>query len=247
MHFFRKVILTVVVVLVSVGAFGQYRKNELNLIHYEYSKALRFGFTLGVNVLDFSTVNTLKPVVLTPASQPMEVRADVVTMKPGFSINAIADYRLNPFFNIRVLPGICFGSRELHFYSENDPANVLLYNMPIASNYIELPVHLKYSAIRYSNFRPYIFGGANFRSNLTHSSDEKNGVYFGFNQFEPFYEFGFGFDSYFYFFKLSVELKISKGFQDVLADRKVLIGYQPYLDVIDKMNSQMIQLSLHFE
>ena len=225
----------------------QHHWRALNLRHYDDIKRIRFGFTLGASVLDFSTVNVLKPVTLPGNTDPAVVRADVVSTRPGFSINAIMDYRINKVFNARILPGICFGSRDLQFYDENAPGNVVLYKMPIQSNYIEMPIQLKYSAKRHSNFRPYIIGGVNVRSNLTYKEDENSGSYFEFSRFEPFYEFGIGLDTYFYYFKLSIELKISKGLENVMAKRKATPGYESYLDVIDKMNSQSIQLSFHFE
>ena len=243
----KKSILISIFTLVAIAGFSQPQRKPLNLIHYDYVRKLRFGFTLGVNVLDFSTVNTLKPVSLTPGGTPIPVRADVVTMRPGFSVNGIMDYRLSSYFNLRFLPGIAFGSRELHFFDENARDNVVLHKMPMASNYIEFPIHLKYSAKRHSNIRPYVIGGINLRSNLSYGYDENEGNYLELNRFEPFYELGVGFDTYFYFFKLSVELKVSKGAEDVLIKRSAAPGYYQYLDVIDKMNSQMIQLSFHFE
>jgi hypothetical protein len=242
----KRTILILLLVFSSLACLAQPQWVELNLRHYDIKK-IRFGFTLGANVLDFSTVNVLQPVKLPGQTDAVKVRADVVTARPGFSINAILDYRLSSAFNARILPGICFGSRDMVFYDEEAPGNVELYKMPIQSNYIELPIQIKYNAKRHSNFRPYIIAGANFRSNLTFKEDEQKGTYYEFPQFEPFVEFGIGLDTYFYYFKLSVELKVSKGLENVMAKRKVTPGYEPFLDVIDKMNSQSIQLSFHFE
>ena len=243
----KKTILSSLLAIFSLGCFAQPQWQELNLRHYDEIKRIRFGFTLGANILDFSTISVLKPVTLPGVANPVRVRADVVSMRPGFNINAIMDYRISGVFNARILPGICFGSRDLQFYDEEAAGNEALYTMPIQSNYIELPIQLKYSAKRHSNFRPYIIGGINLRSNLTYKDDENSGNYFQFARFEPFYEFGIGLDTYFYYFKLSVELKVSKGIENVLAKRKSTPGFDPYMEVIDKMNSQSIQLSFHFE
>lgn len=243
----KRIIQAFVFCFLSYSGIAQPQRTELNLLHYDEIKRIRFGFTLGANALDFSTVSTPKPIKLPNQTDPVVVRADVVSLHPGFNINAIMDYRIFKVLNARILPGISFGSRDLVFYDENAPGSDALYTMPIQSNYIEVPIHLKYSAKRYSNFRPYIVGGLNMRSNLTYGTDENNGNYFEFQRFEPFYEFGIGLDTYFYYFKLSVELKVSMGFSDVLAKRAVVPGYEPYLDVIDKMNSKSIQLLFHFE
>lgn len=243
----KKTILTLLLCSLYLGCIAQPQRAELNLRHYDEIKRLRFGFTLGANVLDFSTVNVLEPVTLPGMANPAQIRADVVATRPGFNINVIMDYRVSGVLNARILPGICFGSRGLEFYNENAPGSVVLYSMPIQSNYIELPIQVKYSAKRHSNFRPYIVGGINLRSNLTYKDDENNGSYFEFPRFEPFYELGIGLDTYFYYFKLSVELKVSKGIENVMAKRAATPGYEPFLDVIDRMNSQSIQLSFHFE
>lgn len=244
---FKRLIQVFILCFISLSATAQFQWRELNLRHYDDVKRIRFGFTLGANFLDFSTVNTLKPVKLPGQTDPMVVRADVVAVRPGFNINAIMDYRISGVFNARILPGICFGSRDLEFYDNDAPGNVIVHTMPIQSNYIEIPMQIKYSAKRHSNFRPYVIGGVNMRSNLTYGSDENNGNYFEFKRFEPFFEFGVGLDTYFYYFKLSVELKISKGFEDVMAKRSAAPGYEPFLDAIDKINSKSIQLSFHFE
>lgn len=243
----KRYILGLLFCSTSLVGFSQFQREPLHLLHYDYLKTLRFGFTIGLNVLDFSTVNTFDYVMINPGDPPTKIRADVVTMSPGFSLNGIIDYRIARNLNLRALPGICFGSRELRFYNDELPGNVLLHAMPIVSNYVELPLHVKYSAKRHSNFRPYVIAGINIRSSLTYKSKVKDGVYFDFAPAEPFYEFGFGFDSYLPYTKISIELKISKGVEDVLAKRQVQPGYEPYLEAIGSLKSQMIQLSFHFE
>ncbi|MDR2653133.1 MAG: PorT family protein [Prevotellaceae bacterium] len=238
----RKVFLSILLTAICLSASAQLNRSDLNLLHYEYASPLRFGFSLGINIFDFSTVNALNNVVVDGANR--RIRADVTTMHTGFDINAIIDYRIKQQWNLRTLPGISFGARNLEFYDDN--TNELLHTMKIGSNYIELPVHLKFSVKRNSNFRPYVFAGVNGRYNLSAGNDEKGGVFFGLNNTEVFGEFGFGFEFYLVYFKFSIEAKFSTGAGKVKIKNPVE-GYEAYYNAIDKLYSNMFMIKFHFE
>lgn len=172
------------------------------------------------------------------------VRADVTTQRRGFDINAIIDYRIKRQWNIRCLPGISFGSRDLDFFDDN--TNELLHKMKMESNYMEIPVHLKFSTKRYSNTKAYVFAGANTRYNLSSGADTKRGVFFGINNTELFGEFGFGFEFYLVYFKFSVEAKFSTGLTNVLT-KGPTEGYEEFYNIVDKLRSNMFMLKFHFE
>ena len=241
----KKVFASILLVTIGLSASAQIPNPDLNLLHYDYARPLRFGFSLGINVFDFTTANTLQPVMINVTNGlPRRVRADVTTINTGFDINAIIDYRIKRQWNLRTLPGISFGSRNLDFF--DDITNEHLYTMRIGSNYIELPVHLKFSAKRYSNFRSYVFAGANARYNLNGSSDLKSGVFFGISNTEIFGEFGFGFEFYLYYFKFSIEAKFSTGTSNVFT-KKAVEGYEAYHDVVKSLYSNLFMLKFHFE
>lgn len=223
-------------------ATAQLQRTGLNLLHYEYASPLRFGFSLGLNAFDFTTVNMMQNVVIDGTTR--RVRADVTSMRTGFDINAIIDYRIKRQWNLRTLPGISFGARDLEFFDDN--TNELIHTMPISSNYIELPVHLKFSAKRNSNFRPYVFAGINGRYNLSGSSEINDGVFFGISNTEVFGEFGFGFEFYLAYFKFSIEAKFSTGASNVLTKGSTE-GYEAYYNAINKMYSNMFMIKFHFE
>ncbi|MDR1199311.1 MAG: PorT family protein [Prevotellaceae bacterium] len=238
----KKFFLSILLTVTYISATAQINRSDLNLLHYDYASPLRFGFSLGINIFDFTTVNTLKNVTVDGVTR--KVRADVTTMQSGFDINAIIDYRIRPQWNVRALPGISFGARNLEFYDDN--TNELLHTMKMSSNYIELPVHLKFSVKRNSNFRPYVFAGVNGRYNLSGGSDEKDGVFFGISNTEVFGEFGFGFEFYLVYFKFSIEAKFSTGPGNVLT-KGPLEGYEAYYNAVDKLYSNMFMIKFHFE
>jgi hypothetical protein len=57
---------------------------------------------------------------------------------------------------------------------------------------------------------------------------------------------GAGLDFYLTFFKLSVELKMSNGFRNIIVD-DVAAGHQELKNAIDKMKSQIWIIAFHFE
>ncbi|MDR1681417.1 MAG: PorT family protein [Prevotellaceae bacterium] len=214
----------------------------LYLLHYDYVRQWRFGFSMGLNVFDYTTINSNLPVQI-PGEASGALRADITDVVPGFTINGIVNYRLSYYLSLRAMPGICFGVRNLNFYR---PDGSVLHSMNIESNYAEVPILLKYSAKRVNNYRPYMIAGANARFNMNWKTREQKETYISSAIFEPFYEAGFGLDIYFYYFKLSLEFKYSGGFLNALGSSAV-DGYEGYRDAIDRLNSQIFIFAIHVE
>jgi hypothetical protein len=221
------------------SAAAQIQSTELHLLHYDYVRKWRFGFTLGGHIADYAIKNSKKPVF---GDTPL--MAEVTTPGIGFNINGIVDYRIIRNWHLRSGFGICFGQREVNFYQgENGP---LVHSSQYDSYYIEVPLLLKFSANRHSNFRPYLIAGTAARYNLSGKVNPEKGVVIGAVPFEPFYEGGFGFDWFFYYFKLSFEIKYSGGFTNVKSNH-IAEGFEAYGDAISRMNSRMVLFSFHFE
>jgi hypothetical protein len=214
----------------------------LYLLHYDYIRRWRFGFSMGLNVFDYASILSLRSVQI-PEEKPSVLRADVVDITPGFNINGIVNYRLSRYLDLRAMPGICFGVRSLNFYR---PDESLLHSMQLESNYAEVPILLKYSAKRVSNYRPYMVAGFNSRFNMNWKTREQKGTYISSAIFEPFYEAGCGLDIYFYYFKLSLEFKYSGGFLNGLGE-SVVEGYEGYHKAIDRLHSQIFIFAIHIE
>lgn len=197
---------------------------------------------MGLNVFDYTAINSNQSVQI-PNETPGMLHADVVDIVPGFTINGIVNYRLSHYLNLRTMPGICFGVRNLNFFRADGS---LLHSMQLESNYAEVPILLKYSAKRVTNYRPYMLAGVNSRFNMNWKTREQKGAYISSTIFEPFYEAGFGLDIYFYYFKLSLEFKYSGGFLNCLG-RDVVDGYEGFNHAIDRLNSQIFIFALHIE
>ena len=228
-----------------IPAKSQVQTQELYLLHYDYERTWRFGMTLGLHVADFSVTNTMQSVSLPDlVNNPVVLQAAVTKPGFGFNIDGIIDYKVVRNLHLRTGGGICFGQRDLSFY--NAATNEPVHTMPFADYYIEVPFLVKYEANRHSNLRPYVIGGTNLRYNFGGGINESKGVYFELYPFETFYEFGVGFDFFYYYFKLSVELKYSGGMFNAASGR-VADGYEGYRDAISRMNSRLLLLSFHFE
>lgn len=225
------------------------------------NKRIHFGFSLGINALDFN-VSHYPSLDDNPAFNindeitqryideinlvDRQIRADVYQLTPGFTVSIVSNLRLGEYFDLRFLPGLSFGNRKV------------VYNVPIhdyvgsndagyyssRSTYIDLPLLVKYKSKRYINQRPYVIAGLAYRQDISRGSSEdilrlKNPNFY--------IEAGMGLDSYLQFFRLSTELKFSFGLNNMLGpvpDYPVPFYYN---QAIKKLTSNIVTLSFHFE
>jgi hypothetical protein len=202
-------------------------------------KLIHFGFSLGVNTMDFN---------ITPSQTYFaadSLYADVSKLNPGINIQIITNMRLGKYFDLRFLPGVSFGQRIVKYYK-----NQVIYNdqQRLESSFLEFPLLVKYKGERLNNIRPYVIGGLNYRYDLAGKKefDDEKPVYIRLKRPDLYYEFGGGFDFYLTYFKMSVELKLSNGIGNVLIDDPAP-GHPEYFNAIDKMRSQIWVLAFHFE
>lgn len=207
------------------------------------SKSFRFGFSLGMNVMDFGIQNSEK------ANEDGQVYyADVSELKPGFSVGIVTDMLISRYFNLRFNPTLHFGERELNYGYKGIPADKI-FKQNVPSVPMSFPLYLKYSSERYGNLRPYLIGGAGVYFDLGRKTDQP--LYL--NVFDVFAEFGVGCDIYFSFFKLAPELKFALGFSDMLVpmtdERAANLKPQDRIktEAISKLTSRLITLTFNFE
>ncbi|HJX71502.1 MAG TPA: porin family protein, partial [Bacteroidales bacterium] len=200
--------------LVSFSLMAQKPKVKNDPNHDD--RPVHFGFSIGLNTMDFNIRQSrlgLDTMVLT----------DVVSLRPGFQVHAISNFKLGKYFDFRILPGISFGGeREITYFNLNGGNTIQSDDVVrIESNFLELPVLIKYKAKRINNFRPFIIGGTTMRFDLaatkkTWGTSQKNNSLVLLNVFDGYYDIGFGVDFYLEYFKFTVELKYSVGITDVL-------------------------------
>ena len=221
-------------------------------------KTVHFGFTLGINTLDFNVIN-YNPVGENPDFVPKEwitdekqidteslVRSDVATLVPGFTVGIVSSLRLTNDIALRFLPGMSFGERKLTYNipvrDVNEYAPYQFYS--IKSTFLDFPLLIKYKARRINNDRPYIIFGSAYRQDISRTGREdlvklkSNGFYA---------EVGGGWDHYFPFFRFSVEAKFSFGLNDQLGRVPAPTQRQYYSQSIKSLRSNIFTLSFHFE
>lgn len=228
---FKKIFLSLLIVLVCFG-----KLKAQNSYHGD-DKWLHFGFSLGINTLDFG---------ITPSLQEIDgkiYQADVSNLKPGFSVGIVSDLLITRHWNLRFTPTMHIGDRELSY--TNNLANPDV----VSSVLISTPVYLKYSSERYGNLRPYLIGGGGAYVDL----GRDNNLAVLLKPFDPFVEVGVGCDIYFSFFKLAPELKFALGFNNMLTTlEKRDIGQMKesdkvYTQALSKLTSRLITLTFNFE
>ncbi len=241
--YFVYVILLFFALSWTANSFAQLKPDPiLNDPDYDFDKRLRFGFSLGTNFMDFQVESN--------SLQTDSIFVNNTVLHPGFNVNVVSDFRILPTLHLRFLPGLAFGQRDLYFYDKNNPTEPVV--MPIESSFIEMPLSIKYSAVRKWNARPYLIAGTNFRIDMAayKKLDIQEGVYVRLIKGDFYYEFGFGMDFFLTFFKFSTEIKFSSGLRNAIAppDYQNLTDQEvKYTKAVDFLKSQIVTLSFHFE
>ncbi|HNY15211.1 MAG TPA: porin family protein [Bacteroidales bacterium] len=235
----RIVFIFFAVIAVMLPAVLSAQKQKPKNKSWYDDKLLHFGFSLGFNTMDFN---------ITPSQTYLSADSlypEVSILNPGINIQVITDLHPANHIDIRFLPGVSFGQRNVRYYKNNT-----LYNsgQRLESSFLEFPLLIKYKGDRLNNVRPYVVSGLNFRYDLAAKKeyDEEKPVFIRLKKPDLYYEVGAGLDFYLVYFKLSVEIKMSNGIFNVLVDEPAS-GHEEFRNAIDKMRSQMWVVAFHFE
>lgn len=243
----RKSILIIPLLLCALGAFGQ-EERPRNLTAFDL-KRIHFGFTVGVNAMDVGITRNYEAADF--------LYADLSRVLPGFQVSIVSDLRLSKNWNLRFLPGISFGSREISFYEYSDGVVGDLKKLPNVDNpvplgpaFLDFPLHFKYRSLRLNNYRPYVVGGLNFRYDMTAKRpgvyDSESNEYLKFKRGDLYLEFGFGVDSYLRYFKFAPEVKLAVGLMNMV-DPNGRTGHPEFANSIEGIRSYILMLNFHFE
>jgi hypothetical protein len=223
-------------------------------------KRIHFGFTLGVNTIDFgfthyNVMTDNLPFLLSTNSidapyktSSSKIRADISTLTPGFTVGIVTNLRLTESFDLRFLPGMSFGERKLVYnipiIDINSGITSPLSFYSIKSTFLDFPLLLKYKSRKMNNQRPYLIAGGACRIDISKSGTED---LVRLKPLSTYLEAGVGWDSYLQFFRLSTELKFSFGLNNVLDDGPKNSQPLVYSSAFSKLSSNIFTLSFHFE
>lgn len=244
-------------VVIGLNSLAQ-RQVVKNLTTFD-DKRLHFGFTLGLNALDFGidhypTIgqnpnfdpNNLEDVNGDVIQGNREIRADIESLTPGFTVGIVTNLRLSESLDLRFLPGMSFSERKLTYnipiVDTNNPDITEFYS--IKSTFLDFPLLIKYKSRRMNNQRPYLIGGVAYRIDISKTGQED---LVRLKPFSSSIEAGMGWDTYLQFFRLSTEFKFSFGLTNILDDGPKDTQLQVYSNTFSRLTSNMFILSFHFE
>lgn len=222
----------------SVPAWARPGDKVLNR-PYADQKRLHLGFSVGMQFQDLDF--THNGFVTEDGQQWM---MEVPTFSPGFCVNVLGDLRLHRYLNLRLSPGMYFGSKGVTMLDANTGAE---RTQDIKSSYVVVPLDLKISGDRLHNSRPYVSVG----TMATFDISKKRSEYLKFNTSDLYLTVGLGCDFYLPFFKLNPELKFCFGLTDILQhDRPDLVDDTETIKItqsLKKVKSKMFVLTFYFE
>ncbi|MDR1562018.1 MAG: PorT family protein [Dysgonamonadaceae bacterium] len=200
-------------------------------------KLYHFGITIGMNFQD---------VIITNSGIPTNGEtwyATIPNYSPGFSVGMIADLFLNPYMNLRFTPQLLFGDKTFDFIN---PASGEHFQSTVRSNYLMMPLDLKFRSFRLNNYRPYILTGAYSILDLSLKKDDPVLL----KPLDYGISIGLGSDFYLPFVKIAPEIRFCLGLSNIieknrsdLTNRELL----KYTDAITRGVSRMIILTINFE
>ncbi len=195
----------------------------------------RFGYSVGINWMSFTSVPTDKDVFQLDVAQ-----------HPGININLIASLRLTNYLDLRCTPGIQFSQRDIKVTKNGTIPDV--WDAKIESVYFEMPFLLKYRAKRVNNYGPFLLVGIAPKVDLTGGEIENwKPVKRLVKAFDIFPELGVGVDFYTAKVKVTTELKFSVGVTNVFLAPGNDLEYALFGGAVQRLMSKMVILSIQIQ
>ncbi len=223
------------------SAFGMSAKWGEKVPNRQYADLKRWhlGFSVGTHVQD---LNFTHSGFITEDGNQWQM--EVPGFSPGFNATVLGDLRLHKYLNLRLSPGMYFGSKTVHMF---DVATQQKEIQDIKSAYVVVPIDLKISGERLQNTRPYFTVGAMGVIDIS----KKRSDALVMKNFDPMLTVGLGCDFYLPFFKLCPELKFCFGLTDILKHDRPDLDENPIMQnfskSLSKVKSNMVVLSFYFE
>lgn len=235
----RRFILILLCVLAAPTSRAKTLNDHLMNRPYADSRAWHLGFSVG---MQFQDVNFTQSGITSFDETKWYIGQP--SSSPGFCVNALIDFRLNRFFNVRFNPGLYFGSKTIEILEQGTGES---QRQAIKSTYIVFPFDLKFSAVRYRNSRPYVSGGLMPVVDITSKKSDPIRLKPG----DVYLTFGLGCDFYLPYFKFIPEVKFCFGLSDIMKhDRPDLvddpISYR-YTEAVKRAASSMVVITFYFE
>ncbi len=234
----RAVATGLLMVLLPAQAFARWGEKVPNR-QYADLKRWHLGFSVGTHIQDLTFYHNGN---LTPEGELWQM--DVPSFSPGFNVNVLADLRLGKYFNLRLSPGMYFGSKTVEMRDINGEGRRV---QDVKSAFVVVPLDLKISGDRLFNTRPYVTVGAMGAFDISKKHSEE----LMFNSSDAYLTVGLGCDFYLPFFKFNPEIKFCFGLTDILRHDRPDLDEDPetlkITQALNKVKSNMVVISFYFE
>lgn len=233
----RYILLLLLSLTVGLGAFAQKRK-IMNKPFID-TRRWHYGFNVGLHDQGLSLVNNgyIEP------ETGEQWMAECDRQNFGFTVGVLGSLKINKWLDMRVNPGLNFGSKHIQFINLTDGGRA---SQDMKSTYIALPVDFKMGAPRFNNYRPYALVGAMAQYDLTATKHTQLRC----KPMQGYLSVGMGCDVYMPFFKLIPELKFCFGLGNILQKKRSDITDPTqfvFTKGVDRATANMIVLNLYFE
>lgn len=206
---------------------------------YADMKRWHWGFSVGTHVQDLGFTHSG---LITDDGRQWQI--EVPDFSPGFNATVLGDLRLHKYFNLRISPGMYFGSKTIHMLDYNSGETMM---QDMKSAFVVIPLDLKISGDRLHNTRPYFTLGA---MGVMDISKKRSDILLT-KGFDTMLTVGLGCDFYLPFFKLCPEIKFCFGLRDMLKHDRPDLDENPdtfqITQSLSKVKSNMVVLSFYFE
>lgn len=232
-------LLTLPVTTAAAKGNGSHKGSKVQYLQYEDMRRYHFGFFIGTHVQDMQIQH----------SGFIDENGNrwfgsIPSYTPGFTVGVLGDLRLADFLSLRLSPSINFGAKQFSLISDEPDAETVTTN--VRSNYVMIPLALRYRGARTNNYRPYLMAGLSMGIDVGSRKQEPVVL----RRMNYFVEFGFGCDLYLPYFRLVPEIKFCLGLNDAFEHDRLDEGSLPfihYTQAFDKMTARLIVLSFQFE
>lgn len=144
--------LTILLLLTcTVAALGAQTRRVQNKPYIDLRR-FHYGFTVGIHDQSLKLLNNG---YIDPATG-RQWMAENDNHGIGFNVGVLGEWKLTDYLAIRAIPSLYFGTKHITFL---DRTSGTTETQNMKSTYIGVPVHLKVSAPRFNNYRPYVVAG----------------------------------------------------------------------------------------
>lgn len=233
-HLFRLQILTLTFVLCSlVSARAQFSIMDHDDRNME--RNFHFGVALGYNKSDYKIT----------LDSNFIMQKNILNVQPqkgpGFNLGIVTDYHLARYWDIRLIPALSFGEKNIRYTQKDSAAAVM---KKIESVYLEFPLLLKYKSRPYKNTRMYVITGFKYSIDMQSNATARRAEnLIKVNKDDYLFEYGIGMELHMPLAIVAPEIKISYGLTNILKNDDKLI----YSSVLRQLRTRTILFTIHLE